>query len=86
MNTPATKYYSLYVQWRDDNRWTVEFGDYQRSVVLQEWKDTYRKDPDIRDYKIACTDDSQEAINAYLELSFMNGPRPTTPKNSQTSP
>lgn len=46
---------------RIDGVWTIQFGDYSKSVVDQERKDSYSTTP-RRDWKIISTGDSQHEI------------------------
>jgi translation initiation factor IF-2 len=57
-------YYSL-ISREDDNRWYIQFGDYERNVVKDELNDyvdsmRYKK----KDLKIIVSADDQDSINA----------------------
>lgn len=54
-------YWTLFI--REDGRWSPQFGDYSKAVVVQEMRDSW-DEYQRRDRRIVCTDDTQEAINA----------------------
>lgn len=53
-----------------DGKWSVQFGDYDRSVVEDEKSDLLDSEEGIK-LKIVKTDDSQAAIEA--KLASLNG-------------
>lgn len=61
------KYFSLLQ--RIDGRWTIQFGDYVKSVVNQEKIDMIDSDDSLksRDFTIITTSDDQASINAAVE-------------------
>lgn len=58
------RYYTLAV--RDDNVWSPEFGDYDRSTVQSELNDYRDHDYRKSNLKIVQSDDSQAAIEAAI--------------------
>lgn len=60
------KYYTLLIKHEINNSWSPEFGDNDREVVefeLGAWLyDGVKK----KDTKIICTDDTQKAIDTYV--------------------
>ena len=44
-------YYMLYVR-AENGQWFPQFGDYERSVVVQEQRDTYQRDYALKDIRI----------------------------------
>jgi hypothetical protein len=54
------RYYTLVIR-DEDNRWYPQFGDYVRSVVEQERKDSYPVSK--KDWRIIKTADDQASIN-----------------------
>lgn len=57
----SRKYYTLAT--RTDGRWGPEFGDYSRSVVVQEKADSYADQFKGKDMKIIVSGDTQLEIN-----------------------
>jgi hypothetical protein len=64
MTKKPRTYYSLLSRAPDDTKWSIEFGDYKRSVVKQERDDM--KDGHYCDhaFKIIETTDEQSSIDA----------------------
>jgi hypothetical protein len=60
------KYYTLLIKHEINNKWSPEFGDNDKEVVefeLGAWLyDGVKK----KDTKIICTDDTQKAIDTYV--------------------
>jgi len=67
----AKKYYSLLVRSNTKSPWCVEFGDYDRDVVMDELRDYMYHDNKRMNLKIICTGDTQAEINA--EVERLNG-------------
>lgn len=64
-----TKYWTLLCREGVDNPWTVQFGDYTRKSVAEEY-DEFRRDYKNSDLKIIMTGDTQDEINkAVVELN-----------------
>jgi len=61
----ARKYYTL-LERQPREHWTPQFGDYNRSVVADEGDDMRNSGSHVAGtkYKIICTYDNQESINA----------------------
>lgn len=58
------KYFVLFVKFEHDDDWSVEFGDYDRSVVVQEVEDSFM---DCYNTKIdMLSDDKQSTIDERL--------------------
>lgn len=76
--TASKKYYIL-VEWvPGDNKWSMEFGDYDRQTVVEEMKnyvDSGSKKKNLR--VVALSDDGQKSIDQYmrdLNQEEPNGP------------
>lgn len=61
MSQQNGKYYSLVVK-ELNGHWGVQFGDWDRKVVVQESYDTYHEYRKA-DKRIVCTDGTQKAID-----------------------
>jgi len=59
-------YNTLIVRWEKDSKWTIEFGDRFRSVVRQEYKDSYKGKVFDADIMVTETDD-QAIIDAQVK-------------------
>ena len=57
----AKRYYNLVVKFKRDDKWSVQYGSYNRSEVIQEIEDSYSNCYRAR---VLGSDDSQDAINA----------------------
>ena len=64
------RYYSVLVQWERGDDWSVQFGDYSRSVCVDEIEDSYS---DAYKTKIITTDDKQSAIDAAVATLNFKG-------------
>jgi hypothetical protein len=63
MNAPKPrKYYTLAVAFKPGDDFTSQFGDYDRSVVVEESKDSYPWDS-IHNKRIVESADDQASIN-----------------------
>jgi hypothetical protein len=60
----ARKYFSLLVRSADDRVWAVEFGDFDRDVVLEERADYSDHGCRASDLKIITSDGKQASIDA----------------------
>lgn len=58
-------YYTLLI--REDGRWTIQFGDYDRDVVEQEAEDSYG-DTRKRDRKIIRTSVRRADVEAHVAM------------------
>jgi len=58
----ARRYHTLLT--RTDGRWGIEFGDWDREVVVEEMLDSYAADFKAKDRKIIATSGKQADINA----------------------
>jgi hypothetical protein len=59
----SRRYYTL-AQWdREAERWTIEFGDYSRSVVQSEHRDYRDKGASSRHLRIVVSEDDQASIS-----------------------
>lgn len=65
----AKRYYSLCIFWKDSERFSLEFGDYDKQTVLDEAADLIMGSmgDDIVQYKVISTKDDQASINAAVD-------------------
>jgi hypothetical protein len=58
------RYWTL-IEWHEDTKkWSPQFGDYSKSVVTQEWRDSYKGNG--LHYRVICSGDTQAEIEAAI--------------------